>query len=113
MKKELSPAVTVGIIAVIVVGVIFAAWRTFAGPPPGDPSKTPYGFPGSAAAHAGQLPMGVAPPIGAPGTSSSPQAVAPGARQPTQGAGQLPMGVAPPVGAPGTSGYGQVGGSGN
>ncbi|HZT41793.1 MAG TPA: hypothetical protein VFA07_06370 [Chthonomonadaceae bacterium] len=75
MKTQISPAAAAGIIALVVILVGFALWHSFAGPPPGDSSKIPPGFPGSMhkTIAPGQLPPGVAPAGGAPGTSPNGQ----------------------------------------
>lgn len=75
MKTQIPPAAAFGIIALLVVILGFALWHSFAGPPPGDSSKIPPGFPGSThkTVVPGQLPPGVSPPLGAPGTSRNGQ----------------------------------------
>ncbi|HLV78908.1 MAG TPA: hypothetical protein VKT32_01465 [Chthonomonadaceae bacterium] len=78
MKAQVSPAVAAGIIAVVVILIGLALWHSFAGPPPGDSSKIPPGFPGSTQKTIvpGHLPPGVAPPLGAPGTTPNGQPAA-------------------------------------
>jgi len=65
MKSQISPAATAGIIAVVVIIIAIALWRSFAGPAP---ASNGTGLPSSAPTAPGQLPRGVAPPRGAPGT---------------------------------------------
>lgn len=70
MNKQISPPAAIGGIAVVVLVIVFAIWRSMAGPPAGDRSKIPAGLPGSiqkvTSRPANQLPVGVSPPIGAP-----------------------------------------------
>ena len=75
MKIQIPPSATIGIIALVLVVLGFALWHSFAEPPPGDSSKIPPGFPGSThkTVVPGQLPPGVSPPLGAPGTSPNGQ----------------------------------------
>lgn len=69
MKREMPPAAIAGVLGLIALVLAIGVWRVFAPPPTPKFTASAAGFPGVTPAPyrpGGKLPIGVAPPGGAP-----------------------------------------------